>query len=60
MPFVWIKSIGITTTKKKTVNTNNIEDNKKKSLIKKPESKSVRKTADKKSKTTVNIKNSVS
>ena len=54
-----IKSIGITTTKKKTVNTNNIEDNKKKSLIKKPESKSVRKTADKKSKTTVNIKNSV-
>lgn len=53
------KSVQITTNKKKTEKNNNIETNKKKSIFKKPEAKSVKKTTDKKLKTSVNIKNSV-
>jgi len=52
------KSIS-STTKKKTVNTKNIQDNKKKSIMKKPETATVRKN-DKKSKTSVGIKNNTS
>ena len=53
------KSIS-STTKKKTVNTKNIQDNKKKSIMKKPETATVRKNADKKNKTSVNLKNKAS
>ena len=53
------KSIS-STTRKKAENTQNIQGNKKKSTIKKPETATVRKNNDKKNKTTVNLKNNVS
>ena len=51
------KSIS-TTTKKKTMNPTKNEEIKRKSIMKKPDSKSLRKNNDKKFKTTVNIKSS--
>lgn len=51
------KSIS-TTTKKKTMNPTKNEEIKRKSIMKKPDSKSIRKNNDKKFKTTVNIKSS--
>ena len=51
------KSIS-TTTKKKTMNPTKNEEIKRKSIMKKPDSKSIRKNTDKKFKTTVNIKSS--